>query len=372
MRATVSEIVQLITAEIPEYAAEDWDNVGLQAGNPEMSVNGVLVCLEVCDLVIDEAIEKRCNMIIAHHPLIFRPLKTMAETNQKARLLSRLIKTDMVLYVMHTNYDHYDKGLSYLLADALSLTQIEPLIAVKPQKMYKLINYVPTAHYKAVADAAFAAGAGHIGNYAECGFRQEGEGFFKPLSGANPTTGKINQREYVAETRFETLVLEDRLNEVVAAVKRVHPYEEVAYDIIELQQRHYPFALGKKGRLEKSLTVEQFAEHLKKSLSLGGLRLAGDFNKTISTVAVISGAGMDYIGDVAKTGVDAFVTGDAKYHEVVDTMHHGLLVADVGHFESEIIFAKGFARQLEQLIVAKKLAITVQPSTAAQPPFLYF
>ncbi len=258
------------------------------------------------------------------------------------------------------------------MADALNLTQIEPLIAVKPQKMYKLITYLPTAHYKAVADAAFAVGAGHIGNYAECGFRMSGEGSFKPLSGANPVIGEVGKREYVAETRFETLVLEDKLNAVVEAVEKAHPYEEVASDIIEIKQKNYPFALGKKGRLEKAVTVEQFTEHLKKSLSLSGLRLAGDFNKTISTVAVISGAGMDYIGDVAKTGVDAFVTGDAKYHEVVDTLHYGLLVADVGHFESENIFAKGFAKQLAQLRNAHKLDIKVLPSVAAKPPFVYF
>ncbi len=372
MCATVSEIVNLISAEIPKYAAEDWDNVGLQVGNAMMKVDSILVCLEVCDLVIDEAIEKQCNMIIAHHPLIFRPLKTMAETDPKARLLSRLIKADIALYVMHTNYDHYDKGLSYLLADALGLTQIEPLIAVKPQKMYKFITYVPQPDFKPVADAAFSAGAGHIGDYAECGYRLTGEGFFKPLSGANPAIGQVGKREYVTETRFETLVLEDQLNAVIDAVKKAHPYEEVAFDIIEIQQRHYPFALGKRGRLKEALTAEQFAAHLKKSLSLGGLRLAGDLNKMISTVAVISGAGMDFIGDVAKTGVDAFVTGDAKYHEVVDTLHYGLLVADVGHFESEIIFAAGFAVQLEQLIANQKLAITVRASTAAQPPFTYF
>ncbi len=295
MSATVKQIVQLICKEIPEHAAEDWDNVGLQVGNPTAQVDSIMVCLEVCDVVIDEAIKKHCNMIIAHHPLIFKPLKTLSEKEPKARLVSRLIKADIALYVMHTNYDHYEKGLSYLLAKAIKLEQIEPLIEVKPQKMYKYITYVPTAYYEVVAEAAFAAGAGHIGKYSECGFRLAGEGSFKPLDGANPAIGEVGKREHVSEMRFETLVLADCLNAVGEAVEKAHPYEEVAADIIELQQKHYPFALGKKGRLKKALTAEQFALHLKKSLSLGGLRLAGDLTKTISTVAVISGAGMDFL-----------------------------------------------------------------------------
>ncbi len=269
MRATVNQIVKAIASNIPEYAAEDWDNVGLQVGAPDAIVEKVLVCLEVSDAVIDEAIERHCNMIISHHPLIFRPLKTLSEVNPKGRLVSRLIKSDIALYVMHTNYDHYEFGLSDLLAKALCLQDIAPLIKVMPQ-------------------------------YGES------------------------------------------------------------------------FALGKRGKLKAPLSAEAFAAHLKESLSLQSVRLAGDMAKTISTVAVISGAGMDFIGDVAQFGVDAYVTGDAKYHEVVESLHFGLLLADVGHFESEVIFADGFARQLSQIAARQGLAVEVLAATAEKPPFKYY
>ncbi len=372
MRATVDQVVKAIASSIPEYSAEDWDNVGLQVGAPDAPVESVLVCLDVSDAVIDEAVERNCKMIISHHPLIFRPLKTLCEADPKGRLVSRLIKSDIALYVMHTNYDHYQYGLSDLLAKALSLQDIAPLIDVMPQKLYKYVVYVPTDAYQAVANAAFAAGAGQIGGYSECGYAVAGEGSFKPLKGSNPAIGSIGKREYVAEMRFETLVLETHLSAVRQAVYAAHPYEEVAADIIELQQKHYPFALGKRGRLRAPLSAEAFAAHLKESLSLQSVRLAGDTTKTISTVAVISGAGMDFIGDVARFGVDAYVTGDAKYHEVVDSLHYGLLLADVGHFESEVIFADGFAKQLAQIAERHGLAIEALAATVEKAPFKYY
>ncbi len=269
MSATVNQIVAAIASNIPEYAAEDWDNVGLQVGAATAPVESVLVCLEVNDGVIDEAIERQCNMIISHHPLIFRPLKTLCEANLKGRLVSRLIKSDIALYVMHTNYDHYEFGLSDLLAKALSLQDVAPLIEVMPQ------------------------------------------------------------------------------------------YDE-------------PFALGKRGKLKAPLSAEAFAAHLKASLSLQSVRLAGDMTKTISTVAVVSGAGMDFIGDVARIGVDAYVTGDAKYHEVVESLHYGLLLADVGHFESEVIFASGFAKQLTEIAKRQGLDIIVSAAQSEVAPFKYY
>ncbi len=268
MSVTVKQIIDLIEIDIPLIAAEDWDNVGLQVGVPDAPVEKVLVCLELNDAVIEQAITTHCQLIIAHHPLIFKPLKSLREDQPKGRLISRLIRQNMAFYAMHTNYDHYDRGLSYLLAKALLLEKIEPLIAVKPQ---------------------------------------------------------IDQR----------------------------------------------FTLGKKGQLTVPMTAAQFAEHLKKSLSLNSVRLAGDLTKTIATVAVIAGAGMDFLAETAQSGVDAFVTGDAKYHEVVEGLHHGLLLADVGHFESEVLFAEGFAKQLTNMIKQHRLDVSVVAATVERSPFHY-
>ncbi len=372
MSATVKQIADAISALIPPCAAEDWDNVGLQVGSPEAVVDKVLVCLEVNQAVVDQAIAERCQLIVAHHPLIFKPLKSLATDRPKARLVSNLIKADIALYAMHTNYDHYEFGMSHLLAEALQLSQIEPLVSVKPQKLYKYVVYIPQAHYQAVAEAAFQAGAGKLNNYAECSFSVQGEGTFKPLVGAEPTIGQLNCRQTVAEVRFETLLQAGDLKRVVSAVERAHPYEVVAYDLIELDQRHHPFALGKRGRLAAALTADQFASHLKRSLGLMTVRLAGNLDRRVETIAVIGGAGFDYIDAVAASGVDAFVTGDVKYHEVVESRHHGLLIADVGHFESEIVFASGFADQLRTLLADCAHDVVVMAATVERPVFNYY
>ncbi len=373
MRVNAKKIIQRLELLYPQRLAESWDNVGLQLGSDSRAIERILICLEVTQKVVDEAIAKNIDLIIAHHPLIFKGIKTLAENTPKGKCIATLIRENMLVYCMHTNFDSAEGGLNDILAKRLDLEHIAPLNALQSEKLFKLAVFLPAESLVSVQDALYTAGAGKLGNYAHCGFTSAGTGSFMPLQGANPSIGTVGDTERVSEIKLETVVPQSLVGDVIQALMRVHPYETPAYDLFELKTPAKVYGLGRVGQLSASMSVEDFVAHLKKSLGLTHVRLAHPAveKKWIKKVAVVSGAGMDYAEDAVLKGADVFVTGDVKYHEAIDVLHHGMLLADVGHFESEVIYKYHLKEVLEAMIKEQDYDLVVEVSTEEAPTFVF-
>ncbi|MCK8058122.1 MULTISPECIES: Nif3-like dinuclear metal center hexameric protein [unclassified Fusibacter] len=372
MRVNSKKIIQKLEQQFPKSLADSWDNVGFQIGNEDSAVDVILTCLEVTDAVIDEAVEKCAGLIIAHHPLIFKAPKTLSEHDPKAHLMTRLIKENIGLYVMHTNFDHGTGGLSDLMASELKLSRTVHLKEVHSEKLVKIIVYIPTDHVDAVETAVFEAGAGHIGKYSNCGFKSSGLGSYQATEGANPFIGEIGKLAVTEEVKLETIVQAANLSHVIEAMIKAHPYEEVAYDLIPLMNKGMTESLGRVGYLDEPMSPTEFAQHVKNCYGLETLKMSVPRDKKIYKVAVISGAGMDFIADVAHTRADAFVTGDVRYHETMESRHFGIAIADVGHFESEVVFSKGVKAILDRMIDEQGYDLRVEASSAEKPIFEFY
>ncbi len=333
------KITNIMEKIAPSYLAEDWDNVGLQIGRLNKQINKILVCLEVNSEITKEAIDKKVDMIISHHPLIFKPLKKIVSSDPIANIAMQLVKNDINLYSAHTNLDIAKGGTSDYLAELLGLKALEPLTITYRKKYYKLVIFVPKEKVNEVRDAISTAGAGHIGNYSHCTFQGVGEGTFKPLEGSNPYIGSVDKLEMVNEYRLETIVPQDKLNKVLNAMLKSHPYEEVAYDIIPLKNEYEPQGFGRIGYFHKPITLKELSELLKEKLNSELVKYVGVKDKLIKKVAICTGSGADFIKDAVKTGCDCYITGDIKYHEAQYAKELGIAIIDAGHYETESIIA---------------------------------
>src|SRR5699024_1385996 len=261
-----------IIRELEKWAAKslayDWDPIGLQVGSLKDETKRVLVTLDVYEEVVDEAIEEGANLIIAHHPLLFNPLKTIDFTTSKGKIVQKLIKHDITVYAIHTNLDIAENGVNDMLADKLRLNDVKPFIPFSNEKLYKLIVFVPVDYVDDLRNAMSEAGAGHIGNYSHCTYQSPGKGTFKPLEGTNPFIGEKGTLEYVDEYKLETIVPESVLSKVLQAMEQSHPYEEVAYDLYELAQKGKQYGLGPIGTLDEKKTLREFIDQVKEAFNL--------------------------------------------------------------------------------------------------------
>lgn len=337
MEPIIKDITDIMEKYFPPELAQEWDNVGLQIGSVNRPVQRILVCLDINEESLTRAVEENVNLIITHHPLLFKAIKCIDTDKPFGRIIERLIKKDITLYSAHTNLDAGQEGLNQILAETLGLQDIEPLDCIKAESYVKLAVYVPTDHIEAVRHAISEAGAGYIGNYSDCSFRVKGTGTFKPQSGTNPFIGTIGQLEEVEEYRLETIVPEKKINTVVSAMQRAHPYEEVAYDLYPLLNQGPGYSLGRKGRLKEAVTLQEFALQVKNRLQINTVRIVGELERSINRVAVVSGSGADFINMVKGQGIDLLVTGDLKYHEARDAEMIDLAVIDAGHQGTEEI-----------------------------------
>src|SRR5690625_5300843 len=287
MTVTVKDIVQQLETIAPSSYAFDRDPIGLHIGNYNQKVNRVMVTLDVLENVVDEAIEKKVDMIIAHHPLIFRPLKQIDINSEKGKVIKKLIMHDISVYVAHTNLDIVENGVNDMLMNELKLKNRRVLVETGAEKLFKFVVFVPTTHEDIVRDALSEMGAGHIGNYSHCTFNSPGVGTFKPLEGTNPYIGSTNELEKVDEVRMETIVPESKLNQVVEGAKAAHPYEEMAYDIYPLHLKGEEYGLGRLGELDEEMTLKQFAHYVKESFDVPFVRMIGDSSKTVKSIGVI-------------------------------------------------------------------------------------
>ncbi len=330
---TIRSVIQLLEEIAPPVLQEPYDNAGLLTGHAADSCTGVLVCLDVTEAVVEEAVAKRCNLVIAHHPVIFKGLKSLTGKSSVERTVIAAIRHHIALYAIHTNLDNVMQGVNGRIARQLGLLNTAPLLPLQGA-LRKLCFYVPADHADAVRDAVFSAGAGQVGAYRECSFNSNGTGTFLPGPGTQPFTGQQGIRHSGEETRIEMIFQYWKESAILEALFRAHPYEEVAYEIYPLNNRLQEAGSGLIGELPAPLAETDFLQLLKTTFSLPLVRHTLLRNQPIRKVAVCGGAGSFLTGNALRAGADAFVTADLKYHEFFDAENR-LLLADIGHYESE-------------------------------------
>jgi len=330
----VREVCAAIEEWAPPALAYEWDHLGLAVGRPDWEVAGVLAALTVTREVFEAARGAGANLIVSHHPLIWDPLKTLCEDDAHTALCVDLVRDRVACFAAHTNLDMAPGGVNDTLADLLGLVDLQPLQTAPQAGSVKLVTFVPEAHLPAVREAVCAAGAGVIGDYTHCTFSAPGTGTFVPGEAAKPFTGERGQLNEEPELRFETLVPRPRLGVVLAALMAAHPYEEPAYDIVPLDNRGEAVGLGLLGTLPETCTLGAFAERARNVLGLSHVRVVGDLEKPVRTVAVLGGSGGSHVAAVPGKA-DVYLTGDIGYHDALAAQARGLALIDAGHNGTE-------------------------------------
>lgn len=331
--STIKEITSLLETLAPTAYAEDFDNVGLLVGNPETEITGILVCHDALENVIDEAISKKCNLVVCFHPILFSSLKKITGKNYVERAVIKAIKNDIAIYALHTALDNHQNGVNKLFCDALGI--IKPKILIPKQNyIRKLVTYTLPENAEEVRNALFNEGAGTIGNYENCSFNSQGIGTYMGNERSNPEIGErfefVENKEIKIEVTFEKH-LEQK---ILKALFNAHSYEEVAYEIYSLENAHQNIGLGMIGQLEKPMNEKDFLLFVKEKMQAKSIRHSEFTGKSIQKVAVLGGSGSFAIKNAIAAGADAFLTADLKYHNFYEAENQ-LLLADIGHFESE-------------------------------------
>lgn len=340
MFAKGQTVIQYMEQLAPKYLAMPDDKIGLQLGTVQKQIKKVLVALDVNEQVVDEAIAKEVDLIIAHHAIIFRPLKDLQTDTPVGKVYEKLIKKDIAVYISHTNLDVTEGGMNDWMADALGIESNDSLENIHTDKLSKLVVFVPKSHHQEVLDAILNAGAGWIGNYSHCSFNIEGYGTFKPHEGTKPFVGQHNKLEKVEEMRIETIVPSSVRGKVIQAMLKHHPYEEVAYDLYSMDLKGRTFGLGRVGKLSEPVNLEQFVERVKSKLDVPFVRVVGDMNRKINKAAVVGGSGGRYWKNALFRGADVLVTGDVDYHTAQDALASGITIIDPGHHAEKIMKRK--------------------------------
>ena len=366
MTASLADVVAVLDELYPPALAESWDAVGLVTGDPDQPVRRVLLAVDPMRAVIDEAIGRQADLILAHHPLLLRGVNSVAATTPKGRVVHDLIRAGTALHVCHTNADNANPGVSDALAAALGLRDTRPLKPLPEAPMDKLVVYVPRAEADALIDALASAGAGRIGDYERCAWSTTGEGTFRPLAGANPTLGRVGDVERVPEARVEMVLPRHRRRAVVEALLAAHSYEEPAYDVFELAALPGGQGGGRVGELERAESLRDFAERVATALPATeqGVRVAGDPDRPVRSVAVVGGAGDSEFDRVRSAGVDAYVTADLRHHPATEARAYGVpALVDVAHWASEWPWLTDAARLLTEALAAGGSSVDTRVST---------
>ena len=360
-------LIKYLEKWVPPGAGWDKDNNGLQLGSGGDEIRNVFLCLELNEKALNEAISKNCNFIFTHHPLIFKPISRLdTESNQISKIIQKAIKEDITIYSAHTNLDFSRGGVSFELANALGLKNLQFLL---PQKgnQYKLVVFVPKENLESVSNALFESGGGIIGEYSKCSYRLEGSGTFEGSELSNPSAGTKMTFETVNEIRLEIIVDAWKLNGVLKNMIDAHPYEEPAYDLYSLGNINKNYGEGVLGELPNPLSEKDFLLHTSKTLKTPSLRYTKGKSTKIKKVAVCGGSGSGNLHTAIGADADAFITADIKYHTFQDAENKILLV-DAGHYETEIFALKGVKKKIESFIKENKEKIKVYKYSGSTNP----
>ena len=344
----IHEIISIIERFAPPVLQESYDNSGVQCGDVSAECKGVLLTLDVTEAIVAEAIRKKCNLIIAHHPVIFSPLKRLTGKNYVERVIMQALKKDICIYACHTNADNVRNGVSKKMADKLGLLNTK-VLQPKTGLLKKLVTFCPHDHVDKVRSALFKAGCGEIGNYDSCSYNLEGKGTFRANENADPYVGKPGEFHVERETRIEVIFEGYKQTEVLSALHRAHPYEVVAYDLYTLENRHPFIGSGRIGELPKALDESKFLAQVKEAFNCGTVRYTNPLGKKVKKVALCGGSGSFLLKDAIASKADIFITADYKYHQFFDA-ENKIVIADIGHYESE-----QFTPELFYEVIRKKL-----------------
>lgn len=332
---TLNDLIKYLEHWAPKSYQESYDNSGLICGNPKQNITGIIVSLDCIESTIEEAIKKDCNVVVAHHPIVFKGLKQFTGKNYIERTVIKAIKHDVAIYAIHTNLDSVETGVNKKFADQLNLVNTK-ILRPKLNQLVQLTTYVPNAGLDNLRNALFQVGLGEIGNYKECSFTSDGIGSFKPTANANPTIGSINERHYEGESKLELIFPAHLQNLAISTLKKHHPYEEVAFQLYSILNNNQTVGSGMIGELETEMATIDFLEFVKRSFNVGCIKHTKLISDTIKKVAICGGSGSFLLGDAKRQNADIFITGDFKYHEFFDAEDQ-IVIADIGHYESEYL-----------------------------------
>lgn len=362
----IKTIIAYLEKIAPLGYQEDYDNSGLLVGNPENEIKGVLITLDTTEEIIEEALDRKCNLVISHHPIIFRGLKRLTGTNHVERTVISAVKHDVAIYAIHTNLDNVANGVNHKISQKIGLTNLK-ILSPKMGTQSKLVSFVPVGESERVLDALHEVGAGVIGNYDHCSFRTEGTGRYRPNERANPHIGSPMKMETTREDRVEVIFPTHLQGLMVEALKNTHPYEEAAYYIHPVNNVNTEIGSGMIGELPEPMTGGKFLRHLKKTMDLECIRHTQYTGKDINKVAVCGGSGSFLLSEAMKSGASAFVTADFKYHEFFEAEGR-ILIADIGHYESEVCTKDLLREQLSEKFTSFALNLSERNTN----PIRYF
>lgn len=363
---TIHQVISEIEKRIPLQQAEDFDNVGLLCGIPDRNVSGILVCHDALENVVNEAIEKNCNLIVCFHPIIFSGLKSLTGKNYVERAVLKAIENKIAIYAIHTAFDNDYFGVNAGICTLLELKNLK-ILQPKKSNLKQLTVFVPKEYSNKVREALFSAGAGNIGFYDECSFTIDGKGTFRPIEGSDPFSGQKNIRENADEDMISVIFESYKQHQIIAEMKDAHPYEEVAYQVYQLENENQYSGLGMYGELETEMEEKVFLQYVKEKFNLNIIKHSDLTHKKIKTVGVLGGSGASGIRAAVSKKCDAYLTGDLKYHDYF-LAESKILICDIGHFESEQLVSQ----QIFEILSQKFSTFAVLKSSEKTNPVNYF
>jgi dinuclear metal center YbgI/SA1388 family protein len=352
----IYDVVSYLENLFPVSSQASFDNCGLLVGDRDNQLSGALICLDCTEEIIEEAIDAGKNLIIAHHPIIFKGIKRITGSNSVERIIIKAIQHNICIYAVHTNLDHSLVGVNAEIARRLGVV-FPRILQPSEHSLFKLSVFVPSSHQEILKSVLFHAGAGKIGNYEECSYTSSGLGTYTPVEGADPFDGEIGVAQRVDELKVEVLVTKHALNKVIQAMLDAHPYEEVAYDVIELKNKNFSEGTGMIGDLEEPIDSLTFLAKLKQSFHCGSIRHTELIHSKIQRVAFCGGSGSFLLKDAIQQKADIYITGDFKYHEFFDA-ENKIIIADIGHYESEQFTSDLIYRILTEKFVNFAISVT--------------
>ncbi len=370
MIATVADIIKVMESFAPSYLTEKWDNSGLQVGKTDWPVRSIQVALDSSTDVLAAACEKNIDLLITHHPLIFKPLSSVDLDSHAGNILFMALKHKISIFTAHTNLDNAAGGLNDIFASKIGLRNVSVLVNSKDPKIYKIVVYAPVEFENKILNTIFETKAGKIGEYTCCSFRNKGKGTFKPSAAAKPFIGKANEISESDEFRIEMTVEKNSIESVINHIRKNHPYETMAYDVYPVMATEAKHGIGRIGDLDKKSDLASFAMDIKKKLKLSFVKFAGKPNLPINKAVVCTGSGSGQIENFFSSGADVFISGDLKYHDARAVEEAGVGLIDVGHFASEHLIVEVLAETLQNHFIEIGVDVNVEACKIEKDPFI--